>query len=76
MVQLEVNVKGKWRPIVRYDTAHGFAHRDIFRYDGGMEKIPLFVGDYNSTLTFAEMDLRTNWEIYRERFLKEVRGND
>jgi hypothetical protein len=28
VVQLECFWKGKWKPVVRYDTAHGFAHRD------------------------------------------------
>jgi hypothetical protein len=76
MVQLEINVKEEWKPVVRYDTAHDFAHRDTFHGDGGMEKTPLPIADYNSILTFAEMDLRTNWELYRERFLREVYEND
>ena len=71
VVQLEVNLRGEWKPAVRYDTAHGFAHRDIFHADGRTEKVPLSVSDYNSALTFAESDLRTNWELYRERFLRE-----
>jgi len=29
VVQYEALLKGKWRPIVRYDTSHGFAHKDI-----------------------------------------------
>ncbi len=76
MVQLEVNIKGEWRPVVRYDTAHGFAHRDIFHGDGSSEKIPLSIGDYNSILIFAELDVRSNWELYRQRFLQEVNEND
>ena len=76
MVQLEVNIKGEWRPVVRYDTAHGFAHRDIFYGDGRAEKVPLPIGDYNSTLTFAELDVRSNWELYRQRFVQEVREDD
>lgn len=76
IVQMEVNIKGQWIPVIRYDTAHGFAHRDTFHGDGGMEKTPLSVGDYNSTLTFAELDLHSNWELYRERFLKEVYESD
>ena len=71
VVQLEVNLRGKWKPVVRYDTAHGFAHRDIYSPDGRSEKVPLSVGDYSSALTFAELDIRANWELYRERFLKE-----
>jgi hypothetical protein len=76
MVQLEVYVRGEWKPIVRYDTAHGFAHRDTCHGDGKIEKVPLSIGDYSCTLTFAESDLRSNWKMYRERFLKEVNEND
>jgi hypothetical protein len=63
-------------PVVRYDTAHGFTHRDTFRGDSRIEKTPLSIGDYSTALTFAELDLRSNWEPYRERFLKEVDQND
>jgi hypothetical protein len=28
VVQLEFKTTLGWRPVVRYDTAHGFAHRD------------------------------------------------
>jgi hypothetical protein len=28
-IQLEILVNENWHPIVRYDTAHGKAHRDI-----------------------------------------------
>jgi len=75
MVQLEIQFKGDWKPIIRYDTAHGFAHRDAYHPDGRVEKTPLAMGDYNSILTFAEFDLRTNWELYRERFLREAESN-
>ena len=76
VVQLEIFTEGRWMPVVRYDTAHGFAHRDTFHGDGKIEKTPLIIVDYSSTLTFAELDLRTNWELYRERFLKEVHKDD
>jgi len=28
-VQYEAFIEGEWWPIVRYDTAHGFPHRDL-----------------------------------------------
>ncbi|MHA2380883.1 MAG: DUF7718 family protein [Candidatus Thorarchaeota archaeon] len=31
MVQLECYFYGEWVPVVRYDTAHGFAHCDRLR---------------------------------------------
>ena len=39
---------------------------------GEAVKTPLFIQDCNDALTFAENDLKANWEIYKERFLKEA----
>ena len=64
-------VAEKWYLVVRYDTSHGFAHRDLINRKGEIRKTPVFMYDYNDALTFAESDLRANWEIYKERFLKE-----
>ena len=72
MVQYEILVKGQWHPVVRYDTSHGFAHRDLMHPDGRKEKTDLLSKDLNICLTFAENDLRANWTDYRRRFLKEV----
>lgn len=30
VVQYETKLEGEWLPVVRYDTEHGFAHRDTF----------------------------------------------
>ena len=72
-VQYETLRQGKWLPVVRYDTAHGFAHRDLYDLQGKASKTPLFILDYNQALTFAESDLQVNWQVYRERFLKRAR---
>ena len=70
-VQIEVRTDDQWTPVVRYDTAHGFAHQDIMHADGKVEKIPMFARDYNEALTLAEADLKTNWALYKSRFLEE-----
>jgi hypothetical protein len=72
MVQYEIFVEGKWHGVVRYDTSHGYAHKDLIHADGQKEKVKLFLKDLNICLTYAENDLRGNWKNYRERFLKEV----
>ena len=69
-VQYETFWKEEWLPVVRYDSAHGFAHRDLYDIKGRAVKTPLFIRNYNQALTFAEMDLKANWRIYRERFAK------
>ena len=66
-VQLELWEAGEWRPIVRYDNAHGFCHRDLLHVDGSQEKTPILYGDANETFTKAVADLRANWEAYRSQ---------
>ncbi len=70
VVQYEIIISEEWQPIVRYDTAHGFAHRDIMKADGGTIKQPLFFETYNLAFTYATIDLKANWKKYREDFKK------
>ncbi len=70
-VQYETKIDDKWHPVVRYDTAHGFAHRDLLTLSGPVKKTPLFNQDYNDALTFAENDLKSNWQYYKRRLLEE-----
>ena len=70
-VQYETFVKGTWFPVVRYDSAHGYAHRDLMDKRGRVTKTPLFNQDLNDALTFAESDLRANWVKYKKAFLEE-----
>lgn len=59
-VPYETRINDKWYPVVRYDTAHGFVHRDLMNINGDVKKTPLFNQDNNSALTFAENDLKSN----------------
>lgn len=69
-VQLEVLFEDQWTPVVRYDTAHGFAHRDLYIKDGRQFKTPLGM-DFNYARTFAQKDIFMNWQEYRRIFLGE-----
>ena len=69
-VQLEVLFEDQWTPAVRYDTAHGFAHRDLYTKDGRQFKTPLGM-DFNHARTFAQKDILMNWQQYRRIFLGE-----
>jgi hypothetical protein len=71
-VQLEVWHRETWQPIVRYDNAHGFCHRDTIHADGTQEKTPVFLGDLNATLTYSIQDLKGNWRAHHARYLREV----
>jgi len=72
VVQYEAVISGEWRPVVRYDTAHGFAHKDVIRANGKVVKQPLFFETYNMAFTFATLDLKMNWRQYRESVEKEL----
>jgi len=71
-VQLELRYSEQWQPVVRYDNAHGFCHRDTIHADGSQDKTPVYYGNANDTFTRAIDDLRTNWQAHRARFLREV----
>ena len=73
VVQYETLFKGKWVPIVRYDTAHGYAHKDLLNPDGSKEKIFLGEADLNEVLTLADIDINENWERYKERYLRRIK---
>ena len=69
-MQIEVLLEEKWRPVVRYDTSHRFAHKDLYRGRGRVVKSDLKMS-FEEALTYALDDLRDNWETYREKFLGE-----
>lgn len=73
VVQLECCFDDRWHPILRYDTAHGFAHRDLLRPSGEIEKTEMATQDYNAALTYAIDDLVENWEKYRRRYERWLR---
>ena len=72
-VQYEASLHGAWCPIVRFDTAHGFAHRDLMHPDGRVDKEPLPWQTYNVALTLATHELKTSWRRYRQRYEEESR---
>ena len=72
MVQYEALIRDEWLPIVRYDTSHGFPHRDVLHPNKTKDKHPLSFPDLKTFLFYAEQDLKDRWEWYRERFLKEM----
>jgi hypothetical protein len=72
-VQYEAYINDEWNPVVRYDTAHGFAHRDLMHPDGQVDKRKLAArDDLNGAYTGAAADLRKNWLRYREQYEREL----
>ncbi len=72
MVQLErrFGANSAWVAVVRYDTAHGFAHCDKLHPYEAETKIEMPTRDYNEALTTAMDDLATNWYSYRRRYAR------
>jgi len=70
IIQYETKFKNKWLAVVRYDTKHDFAHRDIIDKKGNKIKTPMFTKDYNEALIFAEYDIKSNWKMYKENFFR------
>jgi hypothetical protein len=70
VVQYETFVEGEWRPVIRYDTAHGFPHVDKIYADGTTEKVPLLTMDMGEALTVADQDIEENWERYKAEYSK------
>lgn len=71
--QYETYWEGDWVAVVRYDTAHGFAHKDILRPSGRAIKIRLAESDYNQAMTLAINDLQKNWQRYKTDFIRRAR---
>lgn len=68
-VQLEVLVGDQWKVVLRYDSAHGFAHIDRCYLDGRRVKEELHL-KLSEALTLADEDIKENWKIYQKAFLE------
>jgi hypothetical protein len=71
--QLEILVEDEWHPVVRYDTAHGKAHRDVLHPDGSQSKDWFEGYTIEEVLTIGQKDILENWSAYRDRFVKEMK---
>jgi len=72
-IQYEAYLEGRWRAIVRYDTAHGFAHRDVMHPNGTQTKTSFQPFDFATMLTYGERDLKRNWASYCEDYIRDMR---
>ena len=68
-VQVEVFVDDQWREVIRYDSAHSFAHIDRYYLDGRKVKKELNL-KLNEALTLADEDIKENWKAYQKAFLE------
>ena len=71
VVNYVADIRGRSYSVARFDTAHGFPHKDICRPDGSVEhKEGLAGGDLLALADAAIDDIKENWEAYRARFEK------
>jgi hypothetical protein len=69
LVQLEAFTGSDLTAITRYDTVHGFVHRDDLRPNGEQIKSPpMMFATLEDALNFAIRDLRSNYQWYLERY--------
>lgn len=69
VVQSEVELRGVWVPVIRYDMAHRQAHIDV--YETPKRKRKQFPDlPPGEVMGLAEADIRHNWERYQEEFLR------
>lgn len=75
-VQLELYLD-RWRPVVRYDNAHGEAHIDYINPEGvTYEKVWLNVyWPYNDVMTVAEHELKRTYDDHIARFREQLEGH-
>ena len=69
VVNYVATISGKDHSVLRYDTRHGFPHKDVIRSDGSVarkERLPNLDG--HALVDLAIDDLKSNWQIYRRRF--------
>jgi hypothetical protein len=72
-IQYEALIGATWRPIVRYDTAHGRPHKDLLHPDGSQDKVEFYGYNREEVLTLGERDIKTNWQRYRAEYEQEIK---
>ena len=71
VINYVATVTGKDHSVVRYDTRHGFPHKDVMGRDDRVErKEPLPDREWHTLVDIAIDDLKANWQTYRRRFVR------
>jgi hypothetical protein len=73
--QYETIVDGKVYPVIRYDSAHGYPHRDTLDAEGQVvEKFWSSGWGNQEALDHAIADLKANYPAYRAAFIERLAG--
>jgi len=76
VIQYEAYIDGKWRPIVRFDEAHGFFHRDVISPTGEQQKVFQLAIDRAVALNDALTHVKQFWRTYRKNYEDEYYGRN
>jgi len=68
-------IGGVEHQILRYDCAHGSAHKDVF-YVKPPQKQKLPGLSLKTLFTMGFEDIEKNWRVYKEKYLKLGMGGD
>ncbi len=69
--QYEPLIEGTYRPVVRYDSAHGRPHCDVLDWDGEtIEKVWLADEPLGDALNHAIEEIVTGWRELRAAFIR------
>jgi hypothetical protein len=69
--QYETMIDGERMPVMRYDNAHGVAHRDRLNRRGDVvEKTPMDVATLGEALNEAKREIAAYWRVFRADFLR------
>jgi hypothetical protein len=75
VVKLLSMFEGEWHEILRYDSGHDCPHKDILNIDSEViRKVWYDFLDNGQALTIAITDIKDNFEFYRERYQKWLKG--
>lgn len=76
VVKLICEFDSQWNEVLRYDSGHDCPHKDILDTSGKVvRKVWYDFLDHSQALTMAIADIKDNYEFYRERYKKWLRGN-
>lgn len=74
VVQYEARIDGKWYNIVRYDSAHGYAHRDTLDERGNNYRKDELGLTFDQAPQFAQAEIAEHWQRFRREFIQRMRG--
>lgn len=76
VVKMLCESERQWHEVLRYDSGHECPHKDILDTDGNViRKVWYDYINNSQALTMAITDIKDNYEFYKERYLRWLKGN-